>query len=168
MAPLHALFNRPEPRRVLLGEFPLWDETLALLDRDLAVTLPEQEPLRLLAPPHDGADDPEHVCVALATGEWHGNVLSPESAAAPAHAVANIADAAQETLAECLRQAWPLCAEHDLGMHPRDAEGQLPWWRAGDRQRRGPAHLRAAVGALDTLGIPVPPRRPHRTRRRAD
>jgi hypothetical protein len=36
---------------------------------------------------------------------------------------------------------------------------QLSWWCAGERLRRGPAHIRAAVGALDTfvrprLGLP--------------
>ncbi|OKI94449.1 hypothetical protein AMK10_19315 [Streptomyces sp. CB02058] len=162
---MHALFDRPGPRRVSPGEYPLWEEALALLNRDLAVTLPEQEPLQLLALPSCEADEPEHVYVALANGEWHGNHLYPESAEDPAHALADIADAAQETVAERLWQAWPLCAEHDLGMHPRDAEGQLSWWCAGDRLCRGPAHIRAAVGALDTL---VRPHRPNRKRRRAE
>ena len=75
-----------------------------------------------------------------------------------------VADAAQETVTERLWQAWPVCAEHDLGMHPRDADGQLSWWCAGERLRRGPAQVRAAVGALDTF---VRPRRPNRKRRRA-
>ncbi|MFD5322040.1 hypothetical protein [Streptomyces sp. NPDC127098] len=48
---------------------PRWDRALALLNRDLAVTLPEQEHLQLLAlPPYD-ADEPENVYVALANGE---------------------------------------------------------------------------------------------------
>ncbi|MYT55694.1 hypothetical protein FKO01_29740 [Mesorhizobium sp. B2-3-3] len=162
---MHAFLDRPGPCRVPLGEYPLWEEALALLNRDLAVTLPEQEPLQLLALRSCEADAPEHVYVALANGEWHGNHLYPESAADPAHALANIADAAQETVAERLWQAWPLCAEHDLGMHPRDAEGQLSWWCAGDRLRGGPAHIRAAVGALDTF---VRPHRPNRKRQRAE
>ncbi|GAA1530828.1 hypothetical protein GCM10009730_45140 [Streptomyces albidochromogenes] len=121
------------------------------------------EPLRLLAlPPHE-ADEPENVYVALANGEWHGNHLYPESALVFASALAIVADAAQETVTERLWQAWPLCAEHGLGMHPRDADGQLSWWCAGERSRHGRAHIRAAVGGLDTL---VRPHRPHRKRRR--
>lgn len=154
---MHALSDRPGPRRVSLGEYPLWDEALALLNRDLAVTLPEQEPLRLLALPSHEADEPESVHVAMANGEWHGNQLFPASAEDPADALANIADAAQETVAELLWQAWPLCAEHDLGMHPRDAEGQLSWWCAGERPGHGPSHIRAAVGALDTYRAAPPP-----------
>ncbi|MEZ0094417.1 hypothetical protein [Streptacidiphilus sp. EB129] len=158
-----AHFDRPEPRWVLPGEYPLWDQALALLNRDLAVTLPEQRPLQLLALPPYAADELENVHVALANGEWDGNCLFPDSADDPAQALAVVADAAQETVVERLWQAWPCCPEHDLGMHPReDADGRLCWWCAGDRSRRGPAHLRAAVGALDTL---VRPRRPNRKRR---
>jgi len=146
---MHARFDGPETRLVSPGEYPVWDQALALLNRDLAVTLPEQEPLRLLAlAPHD-AGEPEQVYVALANGEWHGNCLDPDWAADPAAALAIIADAAQDTVTERLWQAWPLCAEHGLGMHPRDADdGQLSWWCAGERSRRGPTHVRAAVGSL--------------------
>ncbi|WP_329528938.1 hypothetical protein [Streptomyces sp. NBC_01462] len=158
------LFDRPEPRRVSPAEYPLWGRALGLLNRDLAATLPDQEPLQLLAlPPYD-ANEPENVHIALANGEWHGNHLYPESADDPAVALAVVADAAQETVTERLWQAWPLCAEHGLGMHPRDADGQLSWWCAGERSRRGPAHVRAAVGALDTL---VRPHRPNRENSRA-
>lgn len=158
-------FDSPEPRRVSPGEYPMWDRALALLNRDLAATLPEQEPLRLLALPSYDADEPENVYVALANGEWHGNYLYPESVNDPAHALGSVAEAAQDTVTELLWQAWPVCAEHGLGMHPRDADdGQLAWWCAGERLRRGPAHIRAAVGALDTL---VRPRRPNRKRRQA-
>ncbi|MGK5639107.1 hypothetical protein ACSNOK_12495 [Streptomyces sp. URMC 126] len=154
-----ALFDRSEPRRVSPGEYPLWDRALALLNRDLAVTLPEQKPLQLLAlPPYD-AHGPEYVYVALANGEWHGNCLDPESVDDPAAALATVAEAAQETVTERLWQAWPLCSVHDLGMHPRDADGRLSWWCAGERSRRGPAHIRAAVGALDTFVHPCRPRR---------
>ncbi|MFE5880423.1 hypothetical protein [Streptomyces hydrogenans] len=161
---MRALFDPPEPRRVSPGEYPMWDQALALLNRDLAVTLPEQEPLQLLAVPPYDADEPENVYVALANGEWHGNYLEPDPADDPASALAIIADAAQETVTEILWQAWPLCAEHGLGMHPREADEQLSWWCAGERSTRGPAHVLAAVGALDTL---VHPPRPPRKRRRA-
>jgi hypothetical protein len=155
-------FGRLETRRVSSGEYPLWDEALALLNRDLAATLPEQEPLRLPALPPYAADGPEAVHVALANGEWHGNHLCPDSAEDSAFALANVADAAQETVSERLWRAWPLCAEHDLGMHPRDVDGRLSWWCAGERLRRA-AHIRAAVGELDTL---VRPRRVNRKPRR--
>jgi len=161
---MRALHDRPEPRRVSPGEYPGWDGALALLNRDLAATLPEQAPLRLLALPPYGADGPENVYVALANGEWHGNHLSPGSANDTASALAIVADAAQETVAERLWQAWPLCTAHNLGMHPRDADGQLSWWCAGARSHRDPAHIRATVGALDTL---VRPHRPNRKRRKS-
>jgi hypothetical protein len=105
----------------------MWDRALALLNRDLAVTLPEQEPLRLLALPPYEADDQENVYVALGKGEWHGNCLYPDSADDPASALAMVAEAAQETVTAGLWQAWPLCAEHGVGMHPREAGGQLSW-----------------------------------------
>ncbi|AZP19197.1 hypothetical protein EJC51_25875 [Streptomyces aquilus] len=154
-----ALFDPPSPRRVTPGEYPVWEQALALLNRDLAVTLPRLEPLQLLAlPPYD-AGEPENVYVATATGEWHGNPLDPNSQDSPASALASVADAAQETVVELLWQAWPLCPEHDLGMHPReDAEGRLSWWCAGERLRRGPAHVHAAVGALDASGTSIRPR----------
>ncbi|OKJ15999.1 hypothetical protein [Kitasatospora sp. CB01950] len=160
---MRARFDHPEPRHVLPGEHPAWDRALALLNRDLAATLPEQGSLQLLALPSHDEDGPENVHVALANGEWHGNSLDPESADDPAAALAAVADAAQETVTERLRRAWPLCAEHGLGMHPRDADGQLSWSCAGERSRRGPAHIRAAVGGLDAF---VRPRRPHRKGRR--
>ncbi|MFD8642676.1 hypothetical protein ACFV14_20535 [Streptomyces zaomyceticus] len=75
-------------------------------------------------PPYE-ADEPENVYVALANGEWHGNHL--DWAAGPASAPTIVADAAQETVAERLWQAWPLCAEHGLGMHPRDVDELLSW-----------------------------------------
>ncbi|MEU2354354.1 hypothetical protein ABZ599_15535 [Streptomyces misionensis] len=152
---MRELFDRPEPRRVSPGEYPMWDRALTLLNQDLAATLPEQGPLQLLA----DVDEPENVYVAMANAEWHGNPLDPDSADKPASALLIVADAAQETVTECLRQAWPLCAEHGLGMHPRDVDEQLSWWCAGERLRRGPGHFRAAVGALDTLGRPRRPTR---------
>jgi hypothetical protein len=53
--------------------------------------------------------------------------------------------------------------QYDIGMHLREADGRLSWWCAGERVRRGPAHIRAAVGELDTF---VRPRRPNRKKRR--
>ncbi|MFI5757385.1 hypothetical protein [Streptomyces sp. NPDC051569] len=154
-----AFFDLPEPRHVAPGEYPWWDRALALLNQDLAVTLPQQKPLRLRALPPVGGDEAEQVCVTLANGDWHGNYLCPSSADDAASALAAVADAGQETVIECLWQVWPLCTEHGLGAHPRDAEGQLVWWCAGERQRDGRSHILARVGALDTL---IRPHRPHR------
>ncbi len=151
---MSALFELPEPHRVLLGEYPLWDEALALVDGDLAATLPAQGPLQLRGPPSCDEGPAEHVCVALADGEWHGNVLDPDTADTPGLALTAITEAARETVAECLWQTWPVCDEHDLGMHPREAGGRLSWWCAGGNIRRGPAHIRAAVGGLAGLVRP--------------
>ncbi|MFF7776387.1 hypothetical protein ACFZCG_18410 [Streptomyces tanashiensis] len=161
---MSSFFDAPEPRQVLPAEYPLWDEALALVNRDLAVTLPEQGPLRLLGlPAYDGSEG-ENVYVALADGEWHGNFLEPAPADSLAVALSAVTDAAQETVTERLWQAWPLCGEHRLGMHPRKEEdGRLSWWCAGAAARREAAHIRAAVGGLDAL---VRPHRPNRKRRR--
>ncbi|MFF5496107.1 hypothetical protein [Streptomyces aquilus] len=140
----------PEPRPVAPGRYPVWEQALALLNRDLSVTLPRLEPLRLLALPSYDTEEPEWVYVATANGEWHGNALPPHSQDSLASALASVADAAQESVVELLWQAWPLCPEHGLGMHPREgAEKRLSWWCAGGGARRGPAHVHAAVGALD-------------------
>ncbi len=158
---MRAPYNRPEPRLVPPGEYPLWDEALAMLNRDLARTVPERGPLRLLAtlPCDDG--EPESVYVALAN-EWHGNPLYPDSAENLTVALTAIADTAQETITERLRRAWPLCTEHNLGMHPHEAHGRLSWCGAGEHRPSGEAHIRAALGKLDTLPRP---RRHNRKRR---
>jgi hypothetical protein len=156
--------TRSTPRHVSPGEYPLWDRALALVNRDLAATLPAEEPLRLLAVASHSADESEDVYVALSNGEWHGNRLYPDSAHDEALALAVVADAAQTTVTERLWRAWPLCAEHDLGMHPRaGTDGRLSWWCAGGRRTLDPGHIRAAVGALDTL---IRPRRPNRKKKR--
>ncbi|WP_369387763.1 hypothetical protein AB5J72_09240 [Streptomyces sp. CG1] len=153
-----AFFGRPEPRVVLTGAYPLWDEALAVVNRDLAATLPEQRPLCLISYP-EFEDLDEHVYVALANGEAHGNPLMPAESAV--EALMAVADAAQETVSERLWRAWPVCTVHDLGMHPRDVDGRPSWWCAGGSRRGDPAHVRAAVGELDTIHRPG---RPHRKR----
>ncbi|MFI6420248.1 hypothetical protein ACIBG6_22960 [Streptomyces sp. NPDC050842] len=152
-----------DPRRVLPGEYPLWEEALALVNRDLAVTLPDVEPLRLLALPPWDEGRGEDVYVAMANGEWQGNCLDPSSADSPARASADVAEAAQETVSELLWRAWPVCGEHGIGLHPREEDGQANWRCAGGKSPDEPAHVRAAIGALDTL---VRPHRPNRKRRR--
>ncbi|WEO98842.1 hypothetical protein A6P39_035030 [Streptomyces sp. FXJ1.172] len=155
-----ALFGRPEPRHVLAGEYPLWDEALAAVNRDLASTVPEQRPLCLMAHSESAGLD-EYVFVALADGEAHGNCLMPEESAG--ETLLAVADAAQETVTERLWRVWPVCTVHDLGMHPRDVDGRPSWWCAGGSRKGDPAHVRAAIGELDTLHRP---RRPNRKRRK--
>ncbi|SNT50353.1 hypothetical protein [Actinacidiphila glaucinigra] len=164
MNSVNGFFDPPEPHRVPPGKYPLWDEALALVNRDLAATLPDRKPLRLQGVPSYDEDEDEYVCVALANGEWHGNFMDPDSAYDPALALEAVTDAAQETVAECLWQAWPVCGEHKFGMHAREADGRLSWWCAGNGLPGGPAHIRAAVGGLDGLPHPY---RPERKRRRA-
>jgi hypothetical protein len=156
-------FGFPEPRRVPPGEYSLWEAALALLNRDLAATLPEQGPLQLLALSRDDADDPIHVYVALADGDWHGNPLDQDSADDADRALGAVAEAAQDTVSERLWQAWPVCTEHGLGMHLRDDDGRTSWWCSGVRSRPVTPHIRAAVGALDTT---VRPHRPNRKQRK--
>ncbi|MDX6331757.1 MAG: hypothetical protein QOI83_4140 [Streptomycetaceae bacterium] len=160
---MHGFRDSSDPRPVSQGEYPCLDGALVLLNRDLAATLPKQEPLRLMALPGWEVDGPENVYVALANGEWHGNSMDEGAAETLDGALYAVADAAQDTVMERLWRVWPLCAEHDIGMHLREADGRLSWWCAGERVRRGPAHIRAAVGELDTF---VRPRRPNRKKRR--
>ncbi|MFI6038914.1 hypothetical protein ACIBBD_33230 [Streptomyces sp. NPDC051315] len=149
-------FPVPGPREVRPGEHPLWDEALALVNRDLAALLPDRGPLRLLAlPPWEPEDSGRGpVYVALPDGRWHGNDLGHDSEATPAAALAAVAEAAQDTVMECLWQVWPVCAEHRVGMHPREEDGRPVWWCAGGRGERDPAHVRAPVGGLDALHRP--------------
>ncbi|MFD5264696.1 hypothetical protein [Streptomyces sp. NPDC058335] len=155
-------YDIPRPRPVRPGEFPLWEEALTLVNRDLDALLPDRGPLVLLAlPPWDEDDsEREHVYVALPDGRWHGNDLWHGSESDPDAALAAVAEAAQDTVMECLWQVWPVCAEHRIGMHARQEDGHPVWWCAGGRDPRDPAHVRAAVGELDGL------HRPRRARRK--
>ncbi|MEU2280747.1 hypothetical protein ABZ614_02045 [Streptomyces sp. NPDC013178] len=154
-------FHLPPPREVQAGEYPLWDEALALVNRDLAALLPDRGPLRLLALPPDEQDESERerVYVALPDGRWHGSDLCHGSEATITGALAAVAEAAQDTVMECLWQVWPVCAEHRVGMHPRREDGRPVWWCAGGREPRDPAHVRALVGELDALHRPGRARR---------
>ncbi len=112
-----------------------------MVNRDLAATLPGQDPLILLEVPAGDEDSPggtggERVHVAMPDGRWHGNPVHPSDLDDdppelddPATALAVVADAAQETLTELLWRAWPVCGEHGFGMHLRPAGS------AGDRYR---------------------------------
>lgn len=157
-------FDNPTPRQVQPGEYPVLDEALVLVNRDVAATLPEQGPLRLMALPPWEEGEPENVYVTLPNGEWWGNQLWASSPDSPREerltaraALAAVAEAAQDTVTECLWQAWPVCTVHDLGMHLGEADGRPVWRCAG--AGRDPEHVRAAVGELDTV------HRPHRPNR---
>ncbi|MFI5688674.1 hypothetical protein [Streptomyces sp. NPDC051636] len=158
-------FDTTPPRPLLPGEHPLWDEALALVNRDLAATLPEQRPLRLLAHAPWADGEPEQVYVCLANGDSHGRPLWPDSATTLESAVSAVAEAAQDTMMECLWRVWPVCPAHDLGMHVGGASDRPAWCCAGGRTPKDPAHARAAVGELDTLQRP---HRPNRKRRDKD
>ncbi|WP_405968045.1 hypothetical protein OG613_34465 [Streptomyces sp. NBC_00015] len=144
-------FGTPRPRTVATGEYPVWDEALTLVNHDLRALLPDRGPLRLLALPawpQESAED-EHVYVALPDGRWHGNDLPPDAGAGPGTALAAVAEAAQDTVLECLWQVWPVCAEHRLGMHPGQEDGQAVWRCAGGGGEREPGHVQAPVGRLE-------------------
>ncbi|MEU5535787.1 hypothetical protein [Streptomyces sp. NPDC020362] len=157
----HSFFDRPEPRVVAAGEHPLWDAALAAVNRDLAATLPAQRPLQLLALPPWEEGEPEQLHVALASREWHGEPLWPGDDT-PAAALRAVAEAAQGTVTERLWRAWPVCSAHDLGMHVREVSGRPSWWCAGSPGPKDPAHVRAAIGELDTIHRPLRPSRKRR------
>ncbi|WP_189300932.1 hypothetical protein [Streptomyces cinerochromogenes] len=150
----------PEPYLVPAGAHPLWEEALAVVNRDLAASLPGQRPLRLLAYPAEGGE-PAQVYVALANGDAHGTSLEPARSAA--EALPAVAEAAQDTVMECLWQVWPVCTLHGLGMHVAEEAGRPVWRCAGGGPSGEPAHVRAVVGELDTVHRP---RRPNRKRRK--
>ncbi|MFF4500905.1 hypothetical protein [Streptomyces sp. NPDC001401] len=82
--------------------------------------------------------------------EWWGNQLWQGSPDSPRDdALAAVAEAAQDTLTECLWQAWPVCAVHDLGMHLSEKDGRPAWRCTG--AGRDPEHVRAEVGELREL-----------------
>ncbi|MHC3469755.1 hypothetical protein ACYF6T_13660 [Streptomyces sp. 7R007] len=147
---MYTPFDHPTPRRVQPGEHPAWEEALALVNRDVAATLPDHGPLRLLAlPGWEEEDEVEHVYVALPNGHWWGNNVWGSGAADTA--LAAVAEAAQDTLTECLWRAWPVCEEHGLGMHLDHRDDTVVWVCAGSGTGGDPGHVRAAVGALDTV-----------------
>ncbi|SEE97740.1 hypothetical protein [Streptomyces sp. Ag109_O5-10] len=162
----------PEPRPAEPGRWPKLEAALAVVNRDLAATLPEQDALILMAePPQEspppGAVDRGRIYVAMPDGRWQGNQvnahdpeegdpLEPDDADTVLTAVA---DAAQETVMELLWQVWPVCWEHKTGMHVRPAgtaddrypgatgaSGPPVWWCRGGRE--GGGHDVAAVGEL--------------------
>ncbi|MFI1566145.1 hypothetical protein ACH4ZX_24335 [Streptomyces sp. NPDC020490] len=163
----------PEPRRAEPGEWPKLEAALAVVDRDLAATLPGHDALVLMVVPSrrpaspGGTDDGDQVYVAMADGRWHGNQVNacdleegdPPEPDEAATVLTVVAAAAQETVMELLWQVWPTCREHRIGMHPRpagtaedwyqgetDAAGPPVWWCRGGPD--GDCHDAAPVGEL--------------------
>ncbi|MFF7330387.1 hypothetical protein [Streptomyces sp. NPDC008150] len=141
----------PEPAPVPPGRWPELQTALAAVNRDLRATLPEQEPLILVAVPAwesaaTGDRVPEHVYVAMADGSWQGNSLNeydPEDGgrdwpAEPATVLGMVADAAQETVMELLWRAWPTCWVHKSGVHVR-TPGTGPDGESGEEPPPGRA-----------------------------
>lgn len=142
----------PSGRPAQPGEHPSWDAALALVNRDLDALLPGRGPLRLWVMPPWDEEMGVPVYVALPDGTWHGNQLPPRAG------VVDIADAAQETVVERLWEVWPVCDEHQLGLHAREEEARAVWWCNGDG-----GHVRGGVGELP---LPRLPRRERRKRRK--
>ncbi|MFI7499749.1 hypothetical protein ACIBVL_14865 [Streptomyces sp. NPDC049687] len=172
---MYAPFDAPRPREVRPGEYPVWDEALALVNRDLTAQLPGRGPLRLMALPpwpeeleelSDGEQASEHVYVTMPDGRWHGDDLGREPDGTTSGVLTAVAEAAQDTVLECLWQVWPVCDEHRLGMHAAVAEGRPVWWCAGGRGPGDPEHVGAVVGELRTPYRPRGVRRKERGRNR--
>ncbi|TGN82372.1 hypothetical protein E5082_18310 [Streptomyces griseoluteus] len=126
----------PDPRPVDLANCPDLEAALEAVNRDLAATLPEAGPMRLMCTPSDDEDIPDQFHAALPDGRWHDGVTHP---AAP-----GIAEAAQETVQAVLWQVWPVCPEHRTGVHAdTGADERAVWWC-----RIGEGHELCEVGEL--------------------
>ncbi|MER8041749.1 hypothetical protein [Streptomyces sp. NPDC094032] len=162
------------PRRAEPGEWPKLEAALAVINRDLAATLPGQGPLVLMVVPSEQSSPrsgigSDQVYVAMPDGLWHGNPVNecdleegdPPEPDDPAAALTAVADGAQETIMELLWQVWPICEEHESGVHLRragtaddgyqgetDAVGPPVWWCRGGAGRDGDCHDVALVGEL--------------------
>ncbi|MFJ6843361.1 hypothetical protein ACIQRE_11885 [Streptomyces griseoluteus] len=125
-----------DPRPVDLAARPDLAAALDAVNRDLAATLPEAGPMRLMWTPSDDANIPDQYHAALPDGRWHDGVQDPDAA--------RIAEAAQETVQAVLWQVWPVCPEHRTGVHA-DAGADEPavWWC-----RVGEGHELCEVGEL--------------------
>ncbi|MGI5284631.1 hypothetical protein ACQEVF_15000 [Nonomuraea polychroma] len=76
-------------------------------------------------------------------GGYHGNGISPILGSDPQGALAEVADAVQETIMELIWKVWPVCATHDLGLHAGWEHGTAVW-----RCTSNGAHTVAPVGEL--------------------
>lgn len=103
------------------GSRPDLEAALDAVNRDLAVTLPDAGPMRLMLTPSDDEDIPDQYHAALPDGRRHGDVTHP---AAP-----DVAEAAQETVQAVLWQVWPVCPEHRTGVHAGTGADERAVWR---------------------------------------
>ncbi|MBF8189683.1 hypothetical protein ITP53_28915 [Nonomuraea sp. K274] len=76
-------------------------------------------------------------------GGYHGNGIPPIMGSTPQTALAQVADAVQETIMELIWRVWPVCATHDLGLHAGWDQGIAVW-----RCTSNGAHIVAPVGEL--------------------
>jgi hypothetical protein len=144
ISPGDARSRPPKPTRVEPGAWPKLEAALAVVNRDVMATLPDQEPLLLMlapawAPPYWSAGDDmsDRIYVAMSDGHWQGNAVNPRDLDEgdapepddPLTVLAIVAEAAQDTIMELLWQAWPVCSEHRLGMHPRPMGTSGDWYR---------------------------------------
>lgn len=161
----------PEPRRAEPGEWPKFEAALAVVNRDVTATLPGQDALILMVAPSvrplpPNWIDRDHVYVAMPDGRWQGNAVNadleeddPPELDDAMTALTLVAEAAQETLMELLWHVWPICREHEIGMHLRpagstddrcgveaDASGPTVWWCRGSHD--GTCHDVSLVGEL--------------------
>lgn len=175
------MLEPPEPVPTDPGRWPKLETALAVVNRDLRATLPGQDALVLMGvPSYEPASraytGEEQVYVAMPDGRWQGNPVNasdleegcPPEPHDPETVLGVVAEAAQDTLMELLRQAWPVCPAHGFGMHlwlagmPEDGDGSdvsgPPMWhcRGG---RGGTWHGVARVGELAAaLSGPSAPR----------
>ena len=126
------------PVRTEPGRWPKLEAALAVVNRHVLATLPDQDPLVLMSwtPGPGDLPDAEEVYVTMPDGRWQGNQVNrydPEPGDPPepddeATVLALVADAAQETLTELRWQVWPLCREHKLGVHARPPGTGADWY----------------------------------------
>ncbi|WP_239072193.1 hypothetical protein [Streptomyces bauhiniae] len=125
-----------DPRPVDLAARPDLAAALDAVNRDLAATLPEAGPMRLMWTPSDDEDIPDQYHAALPDDRWHAGVQDPDAAC--------IAEAAQETVQAVLWHVWPVRLEHRTGVHARaEADERAVWWC-----RVGEGHVLCEVGEL--------------------
>lgn len=124
----------PHPRPVDLAAHPEPTAALDAVNRDLAATLPEAGPMRLMWTPSDDEDIPDQYHAALPDGRLHAGVQGLDAVA--------IAEAAQETVQAVLWRVWPVCLEHRTGVHTRaGTDERAVWWC-----RAGEGHVLCQVG----------------------
>ena len=128
---------------------------MAVVQADVDRTLdPPQRLILVVQEQEPGSEFPAYVFVALAHGGYHGEPLAEP--VSPTDRIWRVADAAQDTITAVLWVVWPVCPQHDRGLHlsPREVrtahvEGagetgrRVPTWEC-----RAGGHQVAPVGQL--------------------